>query len=172
MDSAEIVEREPHSDRCPVVFKFLGKGVRQPGKPANAHSSTKVGPLHNAGTDALRIGTAHDWDRLHAGNFGGAIAGFAFGVGAVYLDELREVTTAGKRRGDRGSVRRETVSCDLKLAPRGVAQAFDKNIRGGLVALASRDVQHQLGMALDCDEYVAVPHVHHRTVLPAFVFCR
>jgi hypothetical protein len=27
-------------------------------------------------------------------------------------------------------------------------------------------------MALDCDEYVAVPHVHHRTVLPAFVFCR
>jgi hypothetical protein len=40
-----------------------------------------------------------------------------------------------------------------------VTDAFDKAVRGALVALAHRDVQHQFGMAFDCDENVAITEV-------------
>ena len=54
------------------------------------------------------------------------------------------------------TVRREAIGCDLELAVvrRGVADAFDENVRGGLVALAHRDIENQLGVALDRDERV------------------
>ena len=92
--------------------------------------------------------------------FGGAVAAFAFLRGAIDLDELREVAAVVQRVGDRGSVRREAIGGDLEtLARRRVAQAFDENVRGALIALAHGDVQNQLGMPLDRDEGVAVAKV-------------
>ena len=79
-----------------------------------------------------------------------------------------------QRCGDRGAVRREAIGGDLETRrARRMAHAFDENIRGALVALAHRDVEHQLGVAFDRDEGVAVAEVlDHLRDGRVFVSCR
>ena len=65
---------------------------------------------------------------------------FTFRCCPVHFDEPREVYAVGKRVADRADVGRETVSGDLEILARSsVAQAFDENIRGGLIALAESE---------------------------------
>jgi hypothetical protein len=68
------------------------------------------------GADALRIGTAHDWDHLHAGDFRRAVPSFAFGRRPVNFDELGEVATIRERRGDGGFVRHKAIGGDLEFS--------------------------------------------------------
>ena len=46
-----------------------------------------------------------------------------------------------------------------RTARGGIPQAFDENVGGRLVALAHREIQNQLCVALDRDERVAVAKV-------------
>jgi len=78
---------------APVVFPFLAECVRQ---AREADECPYAGWRLTRSTIEvqmrLRIGTAHDWDRLHGSDFGGAIALLAvLRRGAVDLDELRKV---------------------------------------------------------------------------------
>jgi hypothetical protein len=57
-------------------------------------------------------------------------------------------------------VRRKTVTGDLEAARRdGVAKAFNENVCGDSVALAHRDVKHQLTAAFDGNENLGIAHI-------------
>lgn len=102
---------------------------------------------------------AHNWDHLRAGDFGGAIAAFAFARCPIDLDELGEVTAVMQRGGNRGTVRLEAVRGHLKVLMSGrLAQAFDENVRGGLVAAAQSEVKNEFGISFDGNETVGVPN--------------
>ena len=94
---------------------------------------------------------------------------------AVDLDELREAgQPIMQRRGDRVryGANPSVVIWNLH-ARRGVAKPFDEGIRGGLVALAHRDIQNQFGVALDCHEHVAIAQSSDRLrAARAFASCR
>lgn len=158
VDATKIVEREPARDSGPVVLPFLAEAIRQAREAAKAHANAKILAFHNAGADALGIGLPVDWDSLHGCYFGGRVPRFAFLGGSVDFDELREASKPiMQRRSDGGAVRREAIGSDLERRPcSSVADAFYENIRGGLVALAHRDVQHQLAVALDRDKNVTI----------------
>jgi hypothetical protein len=129
----------------PVVLPLLAKGVRQASEPTQTHTQAEIGPLDYRSANALRVGTAHNWDRLRRSYFGGRVAPFAFRRGAVDLDELRVIAAVMQRGADRGLVRRESIGGHLKVAACcRMAQAFNENIGGCLVALSHRDVEHQL----------------------------
>ena len=101
-----------------MVLPLLTEAVREPGKPAKAHTKGQIGPFHNRSVNAFGVRLTHDWDYLHRTYFGGAVAPFAFAGGTIDLDELGEVATITKRVSDRGSVRLETVRGDLEASPR------------------------------------------------------
>ena len=159
MNPAEVVVHEVQRDRRDMVLDLLAEGVSEPGEAAHAHSQGEVAALHDGSADTFGIGLPHDWDHLHGGDFGGAVARFAVARGAVDLDELCEIAAVVQRGGDRGSVRSETIGRHLEFAARRVPYAFDELVSRGLVALSHSDVQHQLVMPLDCDEDVTVTEV-------------
>ncbi|MBV8772692.1 MAG: hypothetical protein JO166_10260 [Deltaproteobacteria bacterium] len=47
MDTAEIVERKPERNSGPMVLPFLGEGIRQPQKTANAHTKAEITSFDN-----------------------------------------------------------------------------------------------------------------------------
>jgi hypothetical protein len=152
-------EAKPQRNGGPVAFPFAAESVRDPREPARAHADAQVGPFHNRGANALRIGNGPrlgppPYWKLRAGN---TDAHLPWRRGN--LDEHGEVAAVPKGVRDRPAVRRESIGRNLELASRSVAQAFDENVRGGLVPLPHGDVQHQLAMALDCHEGVAVAKV-------------
>ena len=111
----------------------------------SAHAHAEVLALHDRSADALGIRLTHDWDHLHGRDFGGAVPRFAFAACAIDLDELGEasqrscsVVVIAERYGAKPSV----VIWNCAARSR-VTNAFDENVRGGLVALAQRNVQHQ-----------------------------
>ena len=65
-----------------------------------------------------KYGTAHDWDFLHVGDFGGRVPRFAFARRTVYLDELRKVYVVAEGRRHRRAVGRESVAGYLNVAVR------------------------------------------------------
>ena len=116
VDATEIVEREPASDSGPVILPLFREGIRQPSESPIAQARAQVTALHNRCTDAIRIGIAKDWDSLHGLHFGGAVPRFAFGAGAIDLDECSIASQPVVQRGsDRRAVRRKAVSGDLEL---------------------------------------------------------
>jgi len=115
VDPHEIVERKPASQRGPVVFPLLTEGVSEPGKAACAHPDTEVLAFDVRRTDSVGVRLTHNWDYLHGGYFGGAVAAFAFACGPVDLDELGEARAIFQRVADRVAVRCEPVRGDLKL---------------------------------------------------------
>ena len=141
VNAAEVIKSEPARDRRPVV-PLLAEGVRKASEAPRAHPYGQILALHDTGADALRVGLTEDWDYLNGLDFSGRVARFAVAGGAVDLDELGEAgQPIMQRRGDRRAVGSEAVRCDLKRSPRRrVADAFDKNIRGRLVALAHRNI--------------------------------
>ena len=160
VDSAKVVERKPARDSGPVVLPFFTEAIGKAREATKAHPQRQVAAFHNRSADALRVRTAHDWDYLHGLNFGGAVAAFAFARCAVHFDELGEVATVMQGGSDRGTVRPEAVRGDLEATVRRrMADAFHEAIRCGLVTLPHGDIEHQLGMPLDCNEGVAVAKV-------------
>src|ERR1035437_9623400 len=96
------------------------------------------------------IGFPHDWDLLRVRDIGRAVPALAFGVLRVDLDQLGKVATVAESRGDRGKVRLETITAQLKVLRRGCrAQALDEHVRGGLAATAQGKVEYEFAIAFD-----------------------
>jgi hypothetical protein len=167
VDAAKVVEREPYADSGPVVLPLLAESVREPSKTPRAHANAKILALDNRSTDTFGIRLTYDQDGLHGSNFSGAVAAFPLAGRFVYFDKLREASHAVmERRGNRGTVRSETIRCDLKrCARRRIAEAFNEAIGGSLIALSKCEVENQFGVPFDCDERVGVSKV--RIVLRA-----
>jgi hypothetical protein len=89
---------------------------------------------------------------------------------SVDLDEHGELASISKGVRDRLSIRCKPIGRNLELAARGVAQAFDENVRGGLVPFPYGDVQHQLAMTLDGHEGSAIAEVRIVVGARAFLF--
>src|SRR5438105_1767263 len=90
------------------------------------------------------IGLADDWDSLRCDYFGRRIPPFAFGRGAVDLDELREVDSVAQRGFESEGVSGPSVGCHLvRLRGGRVAQALDERVGCLLIALAQGEVQDQ-----------------------------
>src|SRR5579863_510383 len=160
VDAAKVVKCKPAGHSGPMVLPLLTERVSQASEAACAHANGEVLAFDNRSANALGVRLTHDWDYLHGLDFGGAVSRFAFLRSAVNLDELCKVAAILQGVEDRGAVRSKAVSRDLEsLAGSRVAQAFDENVRGGLVALTHGDVQHELGMPLDSNEGVAVAKV-------------
>jgi hypothetical protein len=158
VNPTEIVEGEPHRDGCPVVLKLLTESIREPGEAADAHSHGKVLPLDMAGADSLRIGLAYAHHRLRGDHLCRGVAPFAFRCRTVDFDELGEVHTVIKGVADRRAVGSEAVRGDLEALTRSCQpQTFDESVSRALIALTHREVQNQLGVALNRDERVAIP---------------
>src|SRR5262245_29167183 len=95
--------------------------------------------------DAFRVQTAHDWDYFDCADFRRRVPRFAVLRRTVHLDELGEVAAIMQRCGDRGAVGRKAVCSDLEMAvPGRMAHAFNEHVRCRLIALAHRDIEHQL----------------------------
>jgi hypothetical protein len=156
VNSAEVVKREPDHQRRAVVLERFTEGIRESSESANAHADRKILSLDMRCADALGIGIADAWDHLRTHHLRRAVAPFAFRRRAVDLDELREVRAILQRVADRGAVRSEAVSGDLKPTRGCHPQAFDKNVRGALVAATDGNIQDQLGVRLHRDEGVAI----------------
>jgi hypothetical protein len=76
-----------------------------------------------------------------------------------------------QRSGDCGAVGSEPVGSDLEGSPRSrVADAFYKDIRGRLVALAHRNIQNQFAVSFDGNENIAVAKVLIVLGADAFLF--
>lgn len=72
MNPAEIVISEVQAVGTPKVVPLLTESVRKPREAAHLHTNGEILTLYNRRTDAARIGAAHNWDHLRAGDFGGA----------------------------------------------------------------------------------------------------
>jgi hypothetical protein len=161
VDAAEVVESVPERYSGPVVFPLFAEGVRQPSESAGAHTDGKILSFHDRGANAFRIGIATNWDHLRTGDFGRAVAGFAFARIAVDLDEHRVIDVISESVRDGRSVRGKSIGSDLERGTRrdGIADALDEGVRGQLVALTHCNVQHQLCVPLYSNERVAVAQV-------------
>ena len=127
--AAKVVEREPQRDRCPVVLPLLAEAISQPGKSSRAHADAEVLAFHNRGADTFGVRLTHNWDYLHAGDFGGRIPAFAFTGSLVDLDEHREIAAVLKRVGNGRLVGSKAVRRNLEAIRRGrMAQPFDENV--------------------------------------------
>jgi hypothetical protein len=73
--------------RGPQVLPLLTEGVREPRESPNAHSWAEIAALNNRSTNTGRIGTAHDWDHLHCGDFRRRVSSFAFLRRAMDLEQ-------------------------------------------------------------------------------------
>jgi hypothetical protein len=91
VDAAEVIEREPARHRSPVILPLFAEGVRQSRESARTHTDAEIGPLHNRSANVLGIGTTHDWNDLHGGDFCGAVTLLSVLGSAIDLDELGEV---------------------------------------------------------------------------------
>src|SRR5713226_5670609 len=100
-----------------------------------------------AGTNALGVGVADAWDYLGRDYFSGRVPALAFGSCAVHLDELREINTIFNGVGHSRAIRSKAVRSQLELPGSSQPQAFNKNVRAGLIAFADSEVEHQLGFA-------------------------
>lgn len=157
MNPAEIVVSEVQAVRRPKVVPLLAETVRESRKAAHLSTDSKVLAFHNRRADAARIRATHNWDHLRIDDFGGTVAPFAFARCAVHFDELGEIAAVMQCGGDRGTIRLETVRGHLEVLMSGrMAQAFNENIRGGLIATAQREVENELGIAFDGDKTVGV----------------
>jgi hypothetical protein len=161
VDPAKIVERKPAGHGGPMVLPLLTKGIREPGESPVAHARAQTAALDYGSADTLGVGLAEDWDNLHGLNLRRAVTRFAVLGGSVDLDEFRVASESIVQCcGNCGTVRRESVGSDLESLPGScMADAFDKGIRGVLVALAKSDVQNQLSVALDSNEGIGVAEV-------------
>src|SRR5258708_752002 len=82
---------------------------------------------------------------------------FAFLRCTVDLDEHCEVAAVTQSGCNRGTVRREAVRCDLETRRRSSQpQTFNENVRGGLIALAQRDIEHEFVIPFYRDEGVGI----------------
>ena len=94
---------------------------------------------------------------------------------AVNLDELREVATVGKRRGDCRDVGSEAVRGDLEALRRSSGpKALDEGVRGPLVPVPKGEVQNELALSVNCDEAIGIADavvVRFPRVLWASFFC-
>src|SRR5579872_5247976 len=115
MNPAKVVIGEVQAVGGPKVVPLFTEGIRQSGKAAHLSTNGEVLALDNRGTDTARIGTAHNWDHLRAGDFGGAVAAFAFARRAIHFDELREIAAVMQRCGDCGTIRLEAVRGHLEV---------------------------------------------------------
>jgi hypothetical protein len=160
VNPAEVVKRKPASDSGPVILPLFTEGIREPREAAQPHPRAQVAALYNRGANSFRVGLTHDWDHLHAGDFGGRVARFSFAGGAIDLDELRKVAAISECVRNRIAIRRESIGCDLKGIGRGsVAQTLNENVRGGLIALAYCDVQHKLAVTFNRNKSVGIAKV-------------
>jgi hypothetical protein len=156
VNPAEVVEREPAGQRCPVVLPLLTEGVGQSCKSSRTHTDREILAFDMRRANAFGVGLPHDWDYLHGLHFCGAVASFPGNRGAVDLDAHGEVRAILKRVRDCGAIRGKSVSRDLKLAASGESLALDENIRRGLIALTEREVENELRVPLDSDKAVGV----------------
>ena len=157
MDATKVVVGEVQAVGRPKVVPLLTERVRQPREASHLSTDGEVLPFHNRRADAARIGASHNWDHLRAGDFGGAVAPLAFAGRTVNLNQLGEIAAVMQRRGNRGAARLETVRGHLEVLMSGrMAQAFNENIRGRLVAAAQSEVENEFGIAFDGNETVGV----------------
>src|SRR5437870_7173368 len=82
---------------------------------------------------------------------------FVFARRSIYLDELREVHPRSKAGVNCIEVRREAVSCNLKLARRGRVQLFREGHRVPLRSPSEMPCQYHLAVSLDSDKAVSIP---------------
>ena len=62
MHSAVVVEHVVQRNRVPMIGKFLAESICQARKASHVHPHREILPLHETGTDVLRIGiAAHDF---------------------------------------------------------------------------------------------------------------
>ena len=89
----------------PAILPLFADSIRKPREAAKAHAKAEVGAFHNRGANALRIGTAHNWDYLHGLHFGRTVPFLSVLRVAVDLDEMGEVATVVERVPDNRFVR-------------------------------------------------------------------
>jgi hypothetical protein len=65
--------------------------------PVPVQRSAEIAAFNNRGANTGRIGTAHNWDLLNAGDFGGAVPRFAFRGCPVNFYQLGEVYAVAER---------------------------------------------------------------------------
>lgn len=161
MNAAEVIKREPASDAGPVILPFFAEGICKAREASIAHARARIAAFHNRGTYSLGIRLSEDWDNLHGLHFGGAISRFAILGGPIDLDKLGKASQSIMQRRSNGrSVGSEAIRCDLKFAAcsRGT-DAFNKGVRGALIAFPHRDVEHQFAGSFDGDKNVGVAKV-------------
>ena len=98
MQPHKVVMREVKRDRCPMVIDLLRKGVRQPRKPAHAHSHCEVLPLNDACRDMPAVWRADNRRPFRADNVRGAIPPSPGGFSVVKFNCL-PVIDIGSERG-------------------------------------------------------------------------
>ena len=150
VNAAEVVEGEPQAVGAPQVVPLLAEGIGKARHAAHLHTDGEILALDMAGANPLLFGVAHDWDLLRTDDFGGAVPALPVLIRAVDLDVHGVVATVAERSGDCGDVGLETIGGDLEplLGGSRVAQAFNENVRGGLIPAPKSEVEHELGMAL------------------------
>ncbi len=157
MNPAEIIVGEVKAVCGPQVLPLLAEAKREPGEPSHLHSDRQILSLNMAGADSFRIGVAHDWDLLRVRDLGRTVLAFAFGILRIDFDNLREVATVSKRRGNGRFVRNESIGRDLEALGRSrQPQPFNKGVRGGLGATAQREVENEFGASLHGDEAICI----------------
>jgi hypothetical protein len=133
VDTNEIVKTEPQSNCSPVVLPFLAESIRQASESPSSHAYAQILPFNNRGANSFRVGATHNWDHLRTGYFWGRVSVFIASCRTINLDELREIDAIPECRFNGRFVRLESIRGDLEFSPRGMAQTFNKNVRGGLV---------------------------------------
>ena len=138
MNAAKVVPSEMQTIRSPQILPLLTEGISQPSEAADGHTDGEILTLNMRSANPASIGVAHDWDHLHSNHFGGSVAPLFLQRGSVALDLHRVIAAVTQRGGDCRNVGLEPIGGDLEaLTRRGrVAQAFDENVCGGLIATA------------------------------------
>jgi hypothetical protein len=83
MDANEVVmymEQRNHRD---MIFEFLAKSVRQPGKAAHVHPHVEILPFHIRGADVLLVRGADDVHALGSKTLRRAVTGLSLGIVAI-----------------------------------------------------------------------------------------
>jgi AcrR family transcriptional regulator len=139
MNTAEIVKSEMKAERGPQVLPLLAKAVRQACQSAHLHSHCEILAFHDGCANASRVWIPEDWDSLRRNHFGRRVAAFAFGRGAIDLDQLRETCSISESVLDGERIARESIGGDLIRFRRSrQSQTLDESICRCLIPLVSR----------------------------------
>src|SRR3989442_2920467 len=113
MNPRKVMMNMKQRERVYMVLDLFTESIRQPSKAAHLHPHVKILSLNETGGDVPGIGVTKNERLLDAKTLRGAVRPCSIRIGAVNLDELREVDIIRERINHRVQIHLMSIRGEL-----------------------------------------------------------